>query len=115
MRVWHSRLVIALLSIGLVQAGVAACCQTLEQISTAARRDCHHTPRTSHSACAAADAVKGATAQSSIDHARGAATVLGTPHSHAMPELVLVTALNAPVAAPWFPDDIHLRVHVFLI
>jgi hypothetical protein len=33
----------------------------------------------------------------------------------ATPALVRVTALNAPVVAPWFPDDIHLRVHVFLI
>ena len=117
MRAWYSRLAIALLSIGLVQAGVAACCWTPEQLNSGADRDCHHIPRSFHSACAPADAVKGVTKESftNCEPLPVTSPVVAVPETTTAPAGSVVDLRNDGEAVPWFPDDLLLRAHVFRI
>lgn len=116
MRSWSSSLAIALLSITLVQAGVAACCWTPEAANAGTRDNCHPAPRSSHSACAPADAVKGVSAQFTTSHDRLLeAGLVSVAPKLTSPVPVVATAIDRRDAAPSFPDDLFLRIHVLLI
>jgi hypothetical protein len=116
MRAWYSRLAIGFLSISLVHAGVAACCWTPEQLNSGADRDCHHIPRSSHTACAPADAVKSVMKESftNCERLRVTSPVVAAPERTTAP-VGSVVVLNVGEAVPWFPDDLLLRAHVFRI
>jgi hypothetical protein len=117
MQTWFSRLAIALLAVSLMQAGVAACCRTLEDLNGGARQHCHHAPRSSHVACAPAYAVKGVAAQSitSRDRLRVAGPVLVNAQMATSPVSLLTAAIDTREADPSPPDDLFLRIHVLLI
>jgi hypothetical protein len=117
MRSWSSRLAIALLSLSLVQAGIAACCWTPEAAQVGTSDSCHSTPRSSHVTCAPADAVKGVAAQSTTGRER--LPVAGPVPINALkatsPISVVTAAIEARGAAPTPPDDLFLRIHLLLI
>jgi hypothetical protein len=117
MRAWYSRLAIGLLSISLVHAGVAACCWTPEQLNSGVDRDCHHIPRSSHTACAPADAVEGVMKESftNCERLRVTSPVAAAIERTTAPAGSVGDLLNVGEAVPWFPDDLLLRVHVFRI
>ena len=117
MRAWYSRLAITLLSISLVHAGVAACCWTPEQLNSGADRDCHHIPRSSHTACAPADAVKSVMKESftNCERLRVTSPVVAAPERITASAGSVTDLLNVGEAVPWFPDDLLLRAHVFRI
>ena len=117
MRSWSSRLAIALLSLSLVQAGIAACCWTPEAANGGTKDSCHSKPRPAHVTCGPADAVKGVAAQSttSRDRLRVAGQVPMNALTATAPVSVVTAAIEAREAAPSPPDDLFLRIHLLLI
>jgi hypothetical protein len=116
MRAWFSRLTVALLSIGLMQAGAAYCCWTPESGNARAAQDCHPAPRSSHVGCAPADAVKGVATRSLSTHDRLRVTgVVAVLPKCSILHVALVTAVDARDGAAWFADDLFLRIRVLLI
>ena len=117
MRAWYSRLAIALLSISLMKAGVAACCWTTEEMNAGGRHDCHHMPRSSRVACASTDAVKGVSVQSTTSRDRGRVAgpdPVNSPKATS-PVSVITAARDARETAPSPRGDLFLRIHVLLI
>ena len=117
MRSWSSRLAIALLSLSLVQAGIAACCWTPEAANAETSDSCHPKPRSAHVTCAPADAVKGVAVQSTTSRDR--LRVTGQVPINALtatgPVPVVTARIEARRAAPTPPDDLFLRIHLLLI
>ena len=117
MRAWCSRLAIALLTTTLVVAGVAACCWTPVQENSEAQQGCHHIPHSSHTACSPTDAVKGVTKLSftSYERLQVPGPVFASTEGTMPPTSVATDRVDAREVAPWFADDLFLRVHVFRI
>ena len=105
-----------LLTISLMQAGLLACCSTVEKFEISQKPPCHQVPKPSHSCCAAR--VVPATAPALTDWKSVLSAVpdtLGTSDVWRPLSSPLDLAIIAASSPPWTSNKLATRLHVFLI
>ena len=121
MRAWYTRLAVALLSISLMQGGLAACCIGTADLNNGARHDSRHTPCSSQPCCSPSFVVQAITPQPLTSWERPQVTDSGTVNlataSLAVQSPVATGAIPAgnPNAIAWLSDDLFVRIHAFRI
>ena len=120
MRDWATRIAVAVLSLGLVQASLIACCEPLEDLNAEARH-CHSSPCPSHACCSHTIEIQAIAPQvwTTSDRTQAHASVdANFPLSSRTDQSLLRTG-SAPLkhvwAVPWPTGDLLARIHVLLI
>lgn len=120
MRDWATRIAVAVLSLGLIQAGLIACCEPLEDLNTEARH-CHSSPCPSHACCSPTIEIQAIAPQvwTTSDQTQAHASInANLPLSSRTSQSLLgmdSAPLNPVWAVPWPTGDLLVRIHVLLI
>lgn len=121
MQKFVTKLVAVLLSISLMPVGLVACCLNNAELKiTSQQQGCHHAPSSSHSCCVPTHVVQATAPPSPTTWDRLQSAGLDSINRSqlcAIPYSVATRTIAANLSStpPGAPDDLIIRLHVFLI